>query len=185
MKRLILLGALALTTTAQAQVVVRAPGVYVEVGPAVIVRAWGVEVFVPRRAAKPLPPAAVPPMKPVGVAPAAVDPSVPPVPKEEDLLLPSPIPVPGTKEKVPVTPVALTRAVTLGEFVASAKPFKPGVYDVMLLHPYTNKPVKVSFELPVAPRRVSVTKTRIEFRWGVFKGMDLQFEPDGTVRVKG
>jgi len=182
MKRLILLGALALTTTAQAPVVVRAPGGYVEVGPAVIVRAWGVEVFVPRRSVKPLPPPAVPPMKPVSTAP--LDPSVPPVPKEEDLLLPPPIPVPGAREK-PATPVAVTRAVTLGDFVSSAKPFKPGMYDVVLLHPYTNRPVKVQFELPVSPRRVNVTKTRIEFRWGLLKGMDVQFEPDGTVRVKG
>ena len=181
MKRLILLGALALTTTAQAQVVVRAPGVYVEVGPAVIVRAWGVEVFVPRRTVKPLPPG-IPPMKPAVEAP--VDPSVPPVPKEEDLLLPPPIPVPGPKEK-PATPVSLGRAVTPGDFVKAAKRFEAGMYDVVFLHPYTNKPVKVQFELPVAPRRVNVTKSRIEFRWGLLRGMDVQFEPDGTVRVKG
>jgi hypothetical protein len=183
MKRLMLLGALALTTTAQAQVVVRAPGVYVEVGPAVIVRAWGVEVFVPRRSVKPLPP----PMTPAVTAP--VDPSVPPVPKEEDLLLPPPIPVPGAKDKPattpPATPVSLRRAVTPGDFVKAAKRFEAGMYDVVFLHPYTNKPVKVQFELPVSPRRVNVLKNRIEFRWGLLRGMDVQFEPDGTVRVKG
>ncbi|MGL4554968.1 MAG: hypothetical protein ACRC33_27695 [Gemmataceae bacterium] len=182
MKRMILLGALALTTAAAAQapVVVRAPGVYVEVGPAVVVRAFGVEVIVPRRAARPVLPAA-PPMVPADPA------GVPPVPKEEDLLLPAPTPTPLPAPKAtPVpAPEGVVRAVTPGEFVARAKPFKPGAYEVVFVHPHTNRPVKVTFDLPVPPRRVNVTRTRIDFRWGLFHGMTLNFDPDGTVRVTG
>ncbi|NBO92193.1 MAG: hypothetical protein EBV06_07740 [Planctomycetia bacterium] len=181
MKRILFLAALVLTTTAQAQVVVRAPGVHVEVGPAVVVRAFGVEVIVPRRGPKP--PVAPPPMIPS----VKEDSDVPPVPREENDLLPVPLPNSTRRRESSVSDVnrrfALSSPVTPGEFVAGHKPFKPGAYEVVFVHPATNKPVKVNFDLPISPRRVNVSKTQIDFRWGLLKGLTLLFEADGSVRL--
>jgi hypothetical protein len=142
----------------------------VEVGQGVVVRAPFVRVVVPPR-----PPMPVPLPPPVPATPPVTDGSPPPVPKEEQLLVP-----PG---KAVPTPAA--RAVTPGEFVAGAKPFRPGRYDVTFVHPTTKRPVRVEFELPVSPRRVSVTGSRIDFRWGIGRGFSLYFNDDGTVQVAG
>lgn len=224
---LALLMAVGYSGSASAQVLIRAPGVHVEVGNGVIVRAPFVNVVVPPK----LPPVGVP-VSPVGpgaplptipynppvptVPPPAVDPAVPPVPDEENNLLPapgstplppplppakavsapiqSPLPpvqvvppvgsVPAPQPLPPTGPLTVVRPITPKEFVAGFKPFQAGNYEVVFLHPCTLQPVKVCFELPVCPRRVNASKDIIDFRWGLFKGVSIFFERDGTVRVK-
>jgi hypothetical protein len=125
------------------------------------------------------PPPSVPPI----VIPG--DPGVPPVPPQEGQfapqppVLPTPIPVPG-----PSVPGVLVRPVTPEEFADNFKPHKPGAYEVIFLHPHTRLPVKVCFELPVCPKRVRACKDRVDFRWGLLKGVSLIFEKNGTVRIK-
>lgn len=169
MWRALLVGVAALVVagSARADFVIRAPFVHIEIGPAVVVRAPFVEVVVPRRPAPPR-------MRPALVGPPTVPqvPQVPPVPQQA---IP-PVPQQEARAVRPVTPA---------EFVAGFKPFRTGNYEVVFLHPHTNRPVKVNFELPVEPRRVNVSRARIDFRWGLLKGVSLHFNPDGTVKVKG
>jgi hypothetical protein len=77
------------------------------------------------------------------------------------------------------------RVPTLGEFTQGR--FGPGQYEVMLIHPCTCQPVKVCFCLPVCPKKVFVSKSRIEFRWGLLccKAVVVHFLPDGRVHVRG
>lgn len=156
---------------AQADTIVRAPGVYVEVGPAIVVRAPFVHIVIPRTKPVPLPaPVPVPLPPPKGVVP--IDPSgPPPVPGEELPPLPAPKPV---AVKVP----------TVREF--ASREFDAGRHEAIVLHPMTGKPVKVAFTLPVSPRRVFVERDRIEFRWGVLarKGVSLVFRRDGGVELE-
>jgi hypothetical protein len=204
--------------SASAQVVIRAPGVHVEVGSGVVVRAPFVNVVVPPKVPQgvviPVGPAPTIPYNPPAptVPPPVVDPAVPPVPMEEENLLPvpgnGPLPPPlpqARRGNVPInapveaplppaqvlpTPVpspvpgTLIRPIPPQEFVAGFKPFKEGNYEVIFLHPCTLQPVKVCFELPVCPRRVNASKDRIDFRWGLLKGVSIIFERDGSVRIK-
>lgn len=156
---------LALPALARADVTVRAPFVRVEVGPVVHVRAPFVNIVVPRTVPVPMP---VPPPARGGVVPS--DPGEPP-------------PVPGYD--APPVRIPAVRAVTLGDFVGRAKPFDAGRYDVVLIHPATGRPVRVAFELPVRPRSASVTRSRIDFSWGIRgrRGLSIVFLADGTVEV--
>ena len=45
---------------------------------------------------------------------------------------------------------------TPAEFIASTPRFRPGTYEVMLIHPCTKCPVKVCFSLPVCPKKVLI-----------------------------
>ena len=166
---------LAVPALARADVLVHVPFVHVEVGPAVVVRAPFVNLVIPRnppataRLAMPVP---APRRAPAPVPTDAGDP--PPVPAEEKKLV---------APAVPATPAPRVRGISPREFVSRAKPFNPGHYETVLIHPDTGKPVKVAFDLPVRPRFVSASKYRIEFRWGVLRRLTIQFRADGSAEV--
>jgi len=163
MKRTLILALLLAPSAARADFVLRLPWVYVEVGPAVVVRAPFVSVVVPRTQPAPVVPAV--PVRPIT---PPVDDGPPPVPDAD---------------RLPAPKAVAVRAITPGDFVAGTKPFRAGEYEVTFLHPHSRKPVTVSFTLPVAPRRVNVTRDRIDFRWGLLKGITIEFLRDGGVRL--
>lgn len=93
------------------------------------------------------------------------------------------LPVPA--EAVPVAPVPVVRAMTLREFADAD--FRAGRYSLVVIHPCTNCPVKVCFDLPACPRAVRVNSNVVVLRWGVLpcKRVAVRFLPDGTVSVVG
>jgi hypothetical protein len=148
---------------------VRAPGVGVDVGRGGVgVRTPGVGVDVPRRGV-------------VVESNARSAPSVLPpegVPLE---IAPQGQPVPMLK----ADRSASAEPMTIHQFAAAIKPAQ-GSYEVVLIHPYTNCPVKVCFELPEGCPRVRVCgclRRCVEFDYGNC-GIDLWFYRDGRVSVK-
>jgi hypothetical protein len=112
--------------------------------------------------------------------PAQPPPDVPPastVPVRDPLpLLPNP--VPGSRK-----PEAILTASTLQAFASSFQA-GPGTYEAVLVHPFTNQPVKVSFTLPEgAPRKVHVTRHSIEWDYGP-RFVQVNFFRNGDVQVK-
>jgi hypothetical protein len=160
-----------LAPLARADVVVRAPFVYVRVGGTVEVCTPWVRVVVPGRT------------RVVRAAPRRATPVVV-VPGD-----PPPVPADAAPGQV-VPPVAQTapavKPPTVAEF---ARTFKaaPGrtSYEAVLTHPCTGRPVKVCFSLPGCPRRVKCSKNTVTFRYGLVKSVVLNFERDGSVRVRG
>lgn len=76
------------------------------------------------------------------------------------------------------------RALTLDEFACSFNP-APGHYEVVMVHPCTGCPVKVCFDLPCrCAKKVKVSKTCLEIRYGLCKAVVVRFTPDGGVRVR-
>jgi hypothetical protein len=147
---------------ARAQINVQSPWAGVQVGPP-----GRVLVQTPRGviAVNPPPRAAVP------VAPSAPGASVY-VPGQ-----PPPVPLP-----IPVEP-ATGRVPTLNEFAATFTP-KGGHYEVVVEHPMTGKPVKVSFSLPDGtPRHVRVHRRELEFEYRG-KDVSIRFLRGGEVRVR-
>jgi hypothetical protein len=173
---------------ARADIVINAPFVSVHVGqgggvrvctpwatvqaprPVVVTTPYTPPIVVPTRSARPAAPAQVP--APVESAPASKigDP------------IPVPIPKPGqTDFSVPV-PLPEARAMSHREFADTFKP-AAGTYEVVLMHPVTNKPVNVTFTLPPGtPSKVRVLPRRIAFDYGRQTVLIL-FQGDGTVRV--
>lgn len=93
---------------------------------------------------------------------------------------------PGAPPAVPVVPVVPGAAPTLADFAATfAPPACGGRCDVVVLHPCTCCPVKVSLCLPPrCPRKIRATKNTLEIRYGPFKAVTVCFLPDGSVRVR-
>ena len=91
---------------------------------------------------------------------------------------PPPVPLPISFEAAPTR-----TAPTLNEFAASFAP-KAGRYEVDIVHPFTGKPVKVSFTLPDgSPRRVKVQRRGLDFDYGS-RQVSIRFLRDGEVRVR-
>jgi hypothetical protein len=96
--------------------------------------------------------------------------------------------VPGEPPPVPLPiPVAVAaaenRVPTLSEFAATFNP-KGGRYEVVIQHPATGQPVKISFSLPDGtPRRVKVHRRDLEFDYRG-KEVSIRFLRGGEVRVK-
>jgi hypothetical protein len=91
-------------------------------------------------------------------------------------VLPPPSPVvPAPPPSVPV--------LTVAEFARVFKPL-PGRYEVLVLHPFTNCPVKVCFTLPAGcPRSVKMHhRRRLEFDYGKCE-VNLIFDRRGGVKV--
>jgi hypothetical protein len=97
-----------------------------------------------------------------------------------------PVYVPGAPPAVPLPiPVeaAVSRAPTLDEFAATFKP-RGGHYEIVIEHPMTGKPVRVSFTLPEGiPRRVNVHRRELDFEYRG-KEVSLRFLRGGEVRVR-
>jgi hypothetical protein len=69
------------------------------------------------------------------------------------------------------------------EFAASFQPL-PGNYEVMLLHPYTDCPVRVCFRLPDAClKKVHVDRNELEFDYGKHE-VEIKFKRNGRVEVE-
>ena len=167
---------LAVASEASAQVFVRAPFVRVEVGPGVAVRAPFVNLWVPSRTVYAYPPPIyAPPAGYVFPPQQGGQPNLPATPPIETGPLPKPI-----GEANPPPPTLTEKAPTLEQFVKSFQP-KAGYYDVELLNPVTNQPTRVRFTLPEGtPKKVEVRQNEIEFRYGVFRFVRIEFDKDGA-----
>ena len=137
----LLLGVL-LTPACFADVVVRAPYVYVQVGQSTVIRVPFVNLVLPGRTT--CRKTAVAPV-PVPVATTPIEPGDPP-----------PVPVEGVPSRI-VPPVSTTAPppMTVKEFASTFKPQpEGGKYEVVLKHTFTGQPVAVRFTLPPgAPRK--------------------------------
>ena len=110
-------------------------------------------------------------------APAAVEelplPESPPA-----LKFPAPSVAPPP-ERVPVVPV---RYMTHREFAAMFRP-APGNYEVMMVHPYTHRPVKVCFTLPPGRiKEVDADRNELRFDYGNWE-LEVHFKRDGRVAL--
>jgi hypothetical protein len=115
-------------------------------------------------------------------APAELIPVEPPpgVPLE---VAPPARPVPQPTERV--DPAPSLRPPTVAEFARMFKPV-PGNYEVVLLHPYSCKPVTVCFCLPEGCPRVEINgclRTCLEFDYGKHE-IEIWFYRDGRVKVE-
>jgi hypothetical protein len=158
------LGLLALTTvaaspeSAPSQVIVSTPRVQLTVGGPV-----GFAIDSPRVSFRVGRPLGVPMIEPV--------PPPPPLEVVPPVAVPLPPPI---IEPRPPTPV---------EFASVFKPL-PGRHEVVLLHPYTNTPVTVCFDLPPGyPRRVVARKRFVEFDYGR-DVVEVVFFRDGSYKVR-
>ncbi len=162
--------ALAATTVpARSQVVVQTPWFCLHVGPPaptrVLVQTPWVTVGVNPGAHAARPAQAAPaPAEPTGGF--LYEPGAPP-----------PVPLPIAVETAP------SRAPTLAEFAAKFQP-KPGRYELAIEHPFTGRPVQVSFTLPDGtPRRVKVYRRGVDFDYGR-QQVSIRFLRGGDVRVR-
>jgi hypothetical protein len=155
------------TSTAQAQVFVRAPFVRVFVGPGVYVRAPFVNINIPPR-----PYVIVPPSDAYIPAPNAyVAPQPRIAPKES-----------APEDNVPDAPKSLVEnPLTLQAFAKSFQA-KEGSYQVKIVNPVTKTPTTVRFSLPEgSPRRVTLRENEIEFHYGLRHFVRIQFDEDGAI----
>jgi hypothetical protein len=88
----------------------------------------------------------------------------PPPPVPMDLILPAPLPPSNT---LPPPPTSVpVKVPTFEEFMAGFVPL-PGIHDVTVVHPVTNKPVNLVFRLPDLPlKKTYKGKTRVTFDYG-------------------
>jgi hypothetical protein len=104
----------------------------------------------------------------------------------EELPLPA-VPAPlATPAKPVVPPAALpaipVRALSHREFAATFRPF-PGNYEVLLIHPYTHRPVKVCFSLPPGRiKEVDADHNELRFDYGSWE-LEVHFKRDGRVAL--
>lgn len=185
MKRNIALVALALTlgavlaSTAEAQVVVNAPFVRVQVGGGVYVRAPFVNLFIPRR-----PIVVVPAPVYVAPMPQAVEAPPPgaeqPVPQPQPPSTPQQQPAPTTAFSPP-PPTRTQQPPTLEQFASTFQP-KAGSYQVNILSPVTNEPTQVRFTLPEGnPRQIHLRRNEIEFNYGFRHFVRIEFDNEGAM----
>ena len=158
-----------LTSSGRAEVIVQVPFVTVQAGPGgVFVRAPFVNLQLPRYVVVPTP---MPPPSP---------------PERIGDPIPVPLPKPGQTDfavPVPLTRSEATTPPTHREFANTFKP-APGNYEVVLLHPVTNKPVQVSFTLPAGQvRKVRTFPRQINFDYDGRRDVTIRFLADGGVRV--
>lgn len=189
MQRNLFVGLLALAAWASnvpaafAQVYVRAPFVRVQTGPGVFVQAPFVNVAVPPAApvyVVPPPSMYIPPTP--GAAPAIEilpQPAVAPAPVP--VLNPPPAPTVAQPPPPPPVPVQVqAQVMTLDQFAASFKP-RAGTFDADLINPITKQPTRVRFTLPAGtPKRVIVNRDEVEFRYGLFQFVRIEFTANGA-----
>jgi hypothetical protein len=144
----------------------------------VIIRAGPVLIRVGRTPAPvPAQPATLP-AQPAPAPPVEVQPP-PGVPLE---IAPPAAPVPRPGDSAP-GPAA--RPLTVREFAGSFRP-TCGTHTVVLVHPFTGRPVEVCFTLPADGVNVKVKRglrERIEFSYGRKRGVEIVFLRNGAVKV--
>jgi hypothetical protein len=94
----------------------------------------------------------------------------PPIPPGENLAAP---------KDAPATPI---HALTPEEFAKAFKP-APGNYEVWLLHPGSECPVKVCFTLPCGCPKVEATCRQIVFDYGHCEKVKIRMTICGNARV--
>jgi hypothetical protein len=145
---------------ARAEVIVRVPFFSIAVGPGACPAVAGFQLSIPRvvdvqvrRASRVVIPPPLP--APVVTAPQAVIPSPLPAPVVTAPQAPPPPPLPVVVQPLPVS-----------EFARTFRP-APGAYEVVLLNPVNNRPVKVNFTLPDGyPRKVKANRRELVFDYG-------------------
>jgi hypothetical protein len=164
-------------------VVVQAPFVRVGTGyGGTEVRAPFVRIGTPGPSVTPVMPRAEPapralPVQPPDGVPLEIAPPAPPVP----------LPGGGTppETRTVTSPPKGKGTQTIYDYVASFKP-AAGSQEIVVLHPYTNYPVKVSFTLPEGTpviRVKGVVRKAIDFNYGT-RDVAIWFYRDGRVLVK-
>jgi hypothetical protein len=111
----------------------------------------------------------------VVVVPAPVMPTPTPVVRPQADPLPPPKVAMPAIQPAPITPVSPQ------DFVKTFQPV-PGIYDVLFVHPRTNQPVKVAFELPPGNPRVSYFAHSLVFDYGRHE-VEIRFQLGGKVKV--
>jgi hypothetical protein len=193
MKRALLPAALLLIAApaARADVVVRAPFVYVRAGQTIEVRAPFVHLVLPGRAirSRVVSPASL--KTPARQAQASQEPgALPPVP---DVSAKSILPTVGwylgkaiagllETRRTAAPPVTDKRAMTVKEFASTFKPSPAGgEHRVVLKHTFTGEPVKVRLSLPPGtPKKISAGKLRLVLRYPR-ETVVVRFYRDGRV----
>jgi hypothetical protein len=99
--------------------------------------------------------------------------------------LPPAVPIPALPTVPSFTPTTLRNGVqvlSVADFAANFLPV-PGPHQVVLVHPVTGSPIEVRFTLPNGtPRKVQAGRRDLEFDYGS-RGVEINFEKDGTVTV--
>jgi hypothetical protein len=165
-----LAGILTATSSAHAQVFVRAPFVRVFVGPGVSVRAPFVDINIPPRPFIVVPPPSeyIPPHSKI-----MPNEYIPPQPKIA--------PKEGADETPDAPKSLVENPLTLQAFAKSFQA-RPGSYQLKIVNPVTKTPTTVRFSLPEgAPRRVIVRENEIEFFYGIRHFVRIQFDEDGAL----
>jgi hypothetical protein len=107
-------------------------------------------------------------------------PVIRPVPDTE--ILPLPKVLPGGKTPAPVLATKAS-PISPSDFVKNFKPAAgAGNYDVLFLHPVSQKPVNVKFDLPAGKPRVSFRANSLVFDYGR-REVEIRFQPKGQVQV--
>jgi hypothetical protein len=156
--------ALTADAPARAQIFIQTPWTWIRIGPAAPTRVlvhtpWATVGVAPQGA----------PVQQAAIPPASEPPYVPGAPP------PVPLPIP--------VEAAASRAPTLTEFAATFRP-KGGRYEIVIEHPMTGKPVRVSFTLPEGtPKRVNVHRRGLDFEYRG-KEVSIRFLRGGEVRVR-
>jgi hypothetical protein len=168
---LALVALLAIGGGLRADIIIRAGPVTVRVG-------HGVSVDVSPRVCPPGVPS-MPPAVPVGV------PLLPPDGVPLEIAPPAPpVPLPGDDTTRKVSEKRQSTQ-TIYDFATSFKP-SAGTHEAVVVHPYTNTPVKVSFTLPEGTPTVKIKgglRRAVEFNYGN-RGVEVWFYRDGRVLVK-
>jgi hypothetical protein len=167
----------------QADIIIRAGPVTVRVGQGVSVNVRpvvNVEVrplMVPRGtpAMPPAAPTSLPVLPPDGV-PLQIAPPAPPVP----------LPGADTTRSVSEKPQTTTQGTqTIYDFATSFKP-SAGTHEAVVMHPYSNTPVKISFTLPDGTPSVKIKgglRRAVEFNYGN-RVVEVWFYRNGQVVVR-
>jgi len=90
------------------------------------------------------------------------------------------VPLPGE-----AAPVPASRPLTVREFACSFQP-TCGTHTVVLVHPFSGRPVEVCFTLPAGCANVKVKRglrERLEIGNGRKKGVEIVFLRNGAVKV--
>lgn len=107
-------------------------------------------------------------------------------PVTEELPLPAG-PAPLVRPSRPVSPsvgipAVPVRYMTHREFAATFRPY-PGNYEVMMIHPYTRRPVMVRFSLPPGRiKEVDADHNELRFDYGSWE-LEVHFKRDGRVAL--
>ncbi len=194
MKRLMIFGLFATASWGQAQVVVRAPFVRVEVGgPGVQVRAPFVNLFFPN-GPQPGPGGFIPPPGPGGIffappsQPLPLTDLQPPTPPTNPMPPAAPEQSPAPAKPLPPGPEFEAPApkemsgIALEQFAKNFQP-KAGNYEITIQNPVTKQANTVRFSLPGVPKQVFLRADEIEFNYGNLQYVKIKFDQDGALVI--